>query len=493
MAIKLGPILSFCGNVGNEWRLSVLVATDGLPVAVSHAERALSETLLHQRDKLAVYRYSLIVPLGKKPSRIVYEVDGKSFEVAVPGAEMPRAAYASCNGFSAMKYMKGIKDNNALWSRMQILHQATPYNLLLLGGDQVYADSMWETLPSLQAWAKLGWDKGNKASFTAKMEADLQRFYEALYCDRWSLPEVAYMLARVPMIAMWDNHDLIDGWGSYPVDRQTCAVFTGIGRAATSAFRLFQQQLAPDERKPTALGGPDVFSMGFKVGALGILALDMRSERNLNQVLSLAHWDAVYSWMDANKDLKHLLIMSSIPVVYPGFDTLEQLLGAMPGYQDLEDDLRDHWNSRPHKNERIRLINRLLAHSRATGIRTTIVSGDVHVGALGVIEAYQQDGTVATVDQLIASGIVHPSPNAVVLFCLKHLFKNIDELEGGIVAKMVDFPGQTTRFIGHRNFLSLEPDDQSRIWANWIVENEEHPYTKVIHPRSGGKSRWAAR
>jgi len=30
--------------------------------------------------------------------------------------------------------------------------------------------------------------------------------------------------------------------------------------------------------------------------------------------------------------------------------------------------------------------------------------------------------------------------------------------------------------------LALEPEAQQRIWANWHVENEPYPFTKVIHP-----------
>jgi hypothetical protein len=53
---------------------------------------------------------------------------------------------------------------------------------------------------------------------------------------------------------------------------------------------------------------------------------------------------------------------------------------------------------------------------------------------------------------------------------------------------MTEFPGTQHRFIGQRNFLSIEPDaDQDgkkpRLWANWIAEGEETiPYVKVIHP-----------
>ena len=39
-----------------------------------------------------------------------------------------------------------------------------------------------------------------------------------------------------------------------------------------------------------------------------------------------------------------------------------------------------------------------------------------------------------------------------------------------------------------RLWLSLEPDaawatSRKRLWANWHVEREAEPYTKVIHPR----------
>jgi hypothetical protein len=82
-----------------------------------------------------------------------------------------------------------------------------------------------------------------------------------------------------------------------------------------------------------------------------------------------------------------------------------------------------------------------------------------------------------------------------VLFALRHLFDSSDELDRGIVASMSEFPGTQNRFVGGRNFLSLEPDEgagPARIWANWFVESDPAPYVKVIHPacertaRSGG-------
>ncbi|MDF5950495.1 hypothetical protein P4193_02460 [Pseudomonas aeruginosa] len=80
----------------------------------------------------------------------------------------------------------------------------------------------------------------------------------------------------------------------------------------------------------------------------------------------------------------------------------------MPGQWELEDDLRDHWRSKPHRDERQRLIKRLLNFS-AKGTRVTIVSGDVHVAAAAVIESSlpQHGNGAGAIFQLVSTGIVH--------------------------------------------------------------------------------------
>lgn len=481
----LGPVLAFHGATDDAWQLSALVvdAEDPGPLVPEGGQEIPAQPLWTVNGRTA-WRYRFAAPLGRSTR---YTVAGVEATVQLPGVGMsPRMAYASCNGFSDLATMKRVADKNALWRRMAALHAKTPYNLLLLGGDQVYADSMWSAVPTMKRWAELGWDQANRARFTDTMERQLEAFYFNLYVERWSRPEVAAMLASVPNICMWDDHDLIDGFGSYPPERQGCPVLQGLGGIARRAFAVFQQQVDPKgEAVAGALSPARGFSRGHVVGRLAIVALDMRSERTVDQVLGLEHWGEVFAWMDRldRAEVDHLLVMSSIPVVYPGFDTIERVLGVVPGQQDLEDDLRDHWNSRPHKGERLRLIHRLLDIA-ARGIRPTLLSGDVHVGAVGVIEAARGStaGTTAdVVNQLISSGIVHPGPGGMVLFALTHLLDSADEVDRGIVARMTKFPGTSTTFIGGRNFLSLEPDDKKRIWGNWIVENDDHPYVKVIH------------
>lgn len=488
----MGPVLSLRDARADAWSLTAVMVADhdpGMLIAGSDGDlNEVSPEPLWSRNGQTAFRYAFEVPLANERSSFRYAIGGKSYTVALPAAgEAPCMAYASCNGFSSAKVMKGVKDKNAMWRRMASQHAKTPYHLLLLGGDQVYADSMWETVADLRSWAEMSYDAGNAAKAGKGMVDAVADFFFTLYTERWSQPEIAYMLACVPIIAMWDDHDLMDGWGSYPRERQECAVLQkAIWPAAEQAFRTFQQHLAAGETHPSGLGVGSAYSRGHVVGSFAILALDMRSERSTERVLGPAHWRAVFKWMEQLKGVRHLFVMSSIPIVYPGFDTLERLLGALPGHQDLEDDLRDHWNSRSHKGERLRLVHRLLQTAQTQIIRPTILSGDVHVAALGVVESERgPGGRVAVVNQLISSGIVHPGPGGAALFALRHLFDSTDEMDQGIAARMVEFPGTQERFIGRRNYLSLEPDLEplpGRIWSNWFVEGEEEPYTKVIHP-----------
>lgn len=496
MKILMGPVLSFRGydKTANRWKLSALVVTDGNPpddlffTGDAHLPPASSRELW-TLGKRAAYCFEFDAPLADTPTTLTYSPEqGRYFDIHLPARDQaPNMAYASCNGFSSQKVMKGVEVKNRMWLEMAERHGSTPYHLMLLGGDQVYADSIWEVVTSIKKWNALENARANKAAFTRQMREQVEKFYFDLYTERWAQPEVARMMASVPSVAMWDDHDIFDGWGSYPPERQNCPVFQGIGKIARHAFAVFQQHLLPGAEKPATYIAPDQgFTMGHVIGRTAILSLDMRSERTQKQVLSRAHWNAVYDWVSGLEGIDHLFVMSSIPVVYPDFNVLESLLGFIPGQQELEDDLQDHWSSRSHKGERARMVHRLFDVQKS-GMRVTILSGDVHVAAFGMLEnnRAEYDGQPRVINQLISSAIVHPAPGKMVLFALTHLLDQEKEIDPGILSRMGTFPGTDTKFIGARNFLSLEPDasgGKNRYWANWIVENEDEPFTKVIHP-----------
>lgn len=83
----------------------------------------------------------------------------------------------------------------------------------------------------------------------------------------------------------------------------------------------------------------------------------------------------------------------------------------------------------------------------------TIVSGDVHVGALGLIES-TREGTAQTIPQLISSGIVHPPAAAIVVYALDKLFAAGGVIDRGIELSMQPLPGSKRRLLAARNWLS---------------------------------------
>ena len=497
MRILLGPVLSFKGISDDCWNVSCLYVTNGDIPTLKYTNDGntvnVNATAIFEMSGKKVWRFNMSVtqsPIEQKVSFGLIGIDGSegSFYVS-PQGSIPKIAYGSCNGFSSLKDMKKVEDKNFLWKDMASKHENISYNLLTLGGDQVYADQIWESVPSIKKWSHKNKDKRNKSPFTATMKKEVDAFYFNLYCERWSQPEIQKMLASIPTVMMWDDHDIFDGWGSHPESEQESPVFRGIYESARSHFRCFQQQLSTGEAHPFSLGTHQSFSTGLIVGKAALLALDMRSERTNNQVISAETWQSIYKWMDSIPDsVQHAYILSSIPVVHPDFGLIESILGVFPGQQELEDDLRDHWHSRGHKAERLRLIHRLL--TLGDKHRVTILSGDVHVAALGVIESERNketDPRGKIVNQFTSSGIVHPAPPGAVLLALKILGAKKEHVDQGITTELINFPGSAHSFIGSRNWLSLEPDgNDDRVWANWFVESEikksQPPFTKVIHP-----------
>ncbi len=495
MVLKLGPVLRFRGYdaASKTWNLSALIATDRADPAPEisftdvGAVKINTGQLIDTWDNGKAWRVDLPFMLGLAARSVTYNIvgDASTFTIQLPAQDqMPRMAYASCNGFSDPKVAKKISNINGRWEHLKGQHDNKPFHLLLLGGDQIYSDSMWAKDADLHAFSDLSDAASYAAPFPITLRDRLTNMYfDEFYCKRWGQVAVRDVLARVPTVMIWDDHDIMDGWGSYEHSLQSCDVYRGIFSIAKRAFTTFQMQgCATDGQFISQANG---FSHYHRIGDLGILALDMRSERSQEQVMSPAHWTKVYNFLAAEKNLSHLILMSSIPVVHARFSMVESLLGWLPGRQELEDDLKDHWSSRSHLEERKRLIHRLLAFSAAEKTRVTIISGDVHLAASGTIVSTQAGSVAITIPQLTSSAIVHPGPPGIMQFAMNQLFDTEEDVDDGIVTRMDKMPSSEKRFIAARNWLALEPDDRpgitsDRLWASWHVEGEKYPYTRVI-------------
>lgn len=502
----MGPVLGFRGGTENRWDLNVIFVDNGdgseIELVVEDGGEAIEVTgpvTLMSHEGHSVLRYEFSIMRGRTQKEIVYqlpsEVGKGTYRFWVPpSGKRPRIAYASCNGFSDPTAMKKIDNKNACWETMKKLHfkaARSRYHLLLMGGDQIYSDEMWQSVPTLKAWSEMPGKDRFSAPFNNANKKEVKAFFFDTYVNRWSETGPADMIASVPSLMMWDDHDIFDGWGSYPAKQQNSSFYKGIYKIAHEFFSVFQLRCKPGAQPAGKIAGQSHFNSYYQVNDIGILLLDMRSERTQNTVIGGNSWTKIYDKLTALKGagLTHLFVLSSIPVVHPDFASIETLLGWLPGQQELEDDLKDHWHSRTQVIEKIRFIKRLFDFARGDAdhqTRVTILSGDVHVGGLGVLENQRSDsggGHAGVINQLTSSAIVHPAPHQLMAVALNLLSPDRKEVDRGITSSMLDFPGTSQKYILARNWLSLSPDkSDDRIWAEWYVEGEDEPYTKVINP-----------
>jgi hypothetical protein len=432
-------------------------------------------------------RYSIQVD-----GNLAYNQDGSEWTFYVPGSkEKPRMLYASCNGFSSPDLMTKTERPYILWGKIRKFQQAemakvntddipAPYSLMLLGGDQLYADELWTRVPLLNKWSHERHDKKLKTKSSKTLEEQLERFYDELYQSRWNKPDMSLMLASIPNLMMWDDHDIFDGWGSFPSELQECEVFKAIFKVARRYFELLQIR----SRHNHALLDRDADHYAFAVPFRGyhILALDNRAERTRKQVMSPRQWHNLIDYLDHKATHGDLLLMSAVPVVYRDFSFTETVFDTTPWEEELTDDLKDHWRAKDHQGERARLIMRLLKNvelrekNNNNHCRTVILSGDVHIGCLGVINE-RRDGKTRRIHQVVSSGIVHPAPSKIQWYGIMAVTNDDTEYlneDKSIEIRMLK-PHSSEKYLRVRNYVSLLEGSDKKLWLNWVCDSDEKP------------------
>jgi len=390
--------------------------------------------------------------------------------------EKPVFAYTSCNGFSSAEILTKTEQPYALWENMQRQHYQHPFSLLIMGGDQLYADEIWSVVPELQKWAQL--DKADKITrkFNTTMHDQVERFYEKLYCERWNNPAMSLMLACIPNVMMWDDHDIFDGWGSYPSLMQQCDVYQGIYAIAKRYFELFQ--IRTRANKSLLDNTANHYAFGFTFRNYHLLALDNRAERTREQVMSDSQWYVVNQYLTQCSTAGDLLVMSAVPVVYRDFSFTESAFDQTPWEEELTDDLKDHWRAKEHQGERARLIMRLLnnAQKRTANqhCRTVILSGDVHLACLGVINDSRQAANPLKIHQIVSSGVVHTSPSRIAWLGIMAATNDDDEYlnEDRTIKISMLQPFGSDKYIRARNYVTLEEGTDNKLWVNWECESK---------------------
>ncbi|KKF95908.1 hypothetical protein CFO_g1748 [Ceratocystis platani] len=377
---------------------------------------------LHAERGLTFWRFNIEVELKEKSQRIAYRINrgpATGFWVPAKGQSMNIMFY-SCNGFSATVRPDDYCGPDPMWRDVMNVHQSKPFHVMIGGGDQIYCDAVSQECSLLKNWlsTKNSIHK-HKAPFTREMQDELEVFYLERYCTWYSQGLFALSNSQIPMVNMLDDHDIMDGYGSYPHHSMNSPVFKGLGAVAFKYYMLFQHQSITDETEESEpswiLGmkkGPYIneFSRSVLVdlGAdVALLAVDGRTERTEFDVVSEDTWERIMDrcYKDVKSgEIKHLLVLLGVPIAYPRLVWLENLLTSrlmdpvkalgrtrrfasilnkIDGGVEVLDDLNDHWTAKNHKAERREIIEQLQDISMIKSVRVTILSGDVHLGGIG--------------------------------------------------------------------------------------------------------------
>ncbi|MGP9805108.1 alkaline phosphatase D family protein [Paracoccus sp. NSM] len=458
---SFGPVLLFRGLTDQRLSLSALVGhpEDAPPPDLQSACGPGRYRALMRIDGLVVARIDFALPVGDGVA--AYRLDGRNHQVVTRLDGDLRMAFVSCNGQEHGDFDRPEAQRNAMWARLVADHARQPFALLLHGGDQIYADEDVKSHPLTRDWP----DRPPREVTAAELhhlEAALRRAFVVRYTRLLASDAVARISAMVPSLAMWDDHDICDGWGSLERSRGRSAIGQIVFRIAREMFLLFQHGAVEDDI-PDLFADPSGAALGWhhRLPGFDLIAPDLRSERGRRQVMGPGGWSLMERLRDARPQ-GHVFLISSVPLLGPRLSLVERVMTLIPSMQKYEDDLRDQWQSRAHREEWRRMLSLCLDVMEDAPM--TVLSGEIHLAAQARMRGRGRD-----LIQLIASGIAHDAPPQGYARGLGLLAGLGEAPLPGHPIRIGRLPGQRGRYVAERNYLTLERREGS--WsAEWELE-----------------------
>ena len=452
-----GPILFARGADAEVYSLSVVLIydeSDVLPEIARDGAEPVKTTVLWAGHGKMICRADLILPVS---TSTMYRVDGETYSVCTDLTGDTNIAYVSCNGEEDEDADWPVEQRDLLWSRLARDHDATPFGLFLHGGDQIYADDILKSHPDIIEWEDAEPDDKNGFTWTDEMRLQAEEHLLGRYIDLYSHPAIAHMLARVPSVMMWDDHDIFDGYGSHPGPKQNSDVGRGLFAISQNMFNLFQRGTA-ENITPIGAGTK------FDAPNFSVIAPDLRTARTPKRVMNDAGWAWFDTAMQNRRDGNHCLVMSSVPALGPRLSWVEFMIDTFwPGVNQYEDDLRDQWQSRVHREEWKRFLRILVREVEDHDQPVTLLSGEIHVATRATMKL--KNGGV--IHQLVSSGISHTPPGPGYARTLGALAMFGEDPLSGYPITIRPPAGQRNRYVSQRNYMRIR-----RRNGDWTTEWE---------------------
>ncbi|KAM5356112.1 hypothetical protein ACJ41O_002758 [Fusarium nematophilum] len=332
---------------------------------------------LYSDPRNTFWSFELSVPIQSAETSYEYTIPDLRFSTGykpqvnsffVPASsESMRIMFHSCNGFSVGTDEEAWS-GPALWNDVVRKHGELPFHVMIGGGDQIYNDGIRVDGP-LRQWTDISNPKKRREfPFPEKLRAECDDYYLKNYIRWYNTEPFALVNGQIPQINIWDDHDIIDGFGSYTDHFMRCDVFRGIGGTAHKYYMLFQHHLPPPSSTYTtaleeATQGPDpnqlidtyvapmreepqyivgskpgpyvaehsynlYARLGARIALLGIDARRTRHQVNYPETYEMV-FQRLRSELEAaaatDQPIKHLILLLGIPIAYPRLTWLENI------------------------------------------------------------------------------------------------------------------------------------------------------------------------
>ncbi|KAJ3394957.1 hypothetical protein HDU92_006422 [Lobulomyces angularis] len=564
-----GPYLKYSGNgLIEHWEGSILIVTESsVPPILTVNLIGNTEFFLHVKGfhldhssptlkDVHFWRFDLKLPYGKGNETIQYSyyINGeveKTFIFHVAGKEDKywNWAFYSCNGLSqdvTPEDKLKIGGVTPLWKDLMEKHAANPFHVIVGGGDQVYADPFWFELQSIQEWLAIkGKQNKHDHPWSDQLEKEVSFFFLNLYTQSWAEMFIRDAFATIPQVNMLDDHDIWDGFGTYPEFLNQSNVFQGCKRIAVELYLLFQNHTTYDLActKDEYFGHQNKsYSCVRQFGReITLIAVDARNERSLDQILSPESYTLLEKKVEelTPATTKHLVVVTGVPIIHPRLDFAEKvnksfgtikvstnkfansvkasipfLGGAIDGLKkslgktglfknlinqfglpELADDLQDHWTHEAHNVERLQFVEIFQRFSERRRIRVTLVAGDVHLALFG--RFFNADDPTSLdhrlMYQVTSSAIANiPPPGPVVTSVssngtsVHHLNLHTKEEMVKVFEKDVNGNDLNDCCIGRRNYAIVNHQGEDLTFTTLVEPADKDkpcvPYTLIIPP-----------
>jgi hypothetical protein len=315
---------------------------------------------------------------------------------------------------------RGVDALQALAHRMREQRPEEWPSLLLMLGDQVYAD---DASPDTRAFIS---SRRSTCEPPGAGVADFEE-YTRLYRESWGDPMIRWLFSTVPSAMIFDDHEVIDDWNISAAWKREMAARPWWPERITGAFMsywLYQHlgNLSPSELREDRLyaevhavedAGPLLrefaleadrttagtrWSYSRRLGRSRLVVIDSRAGRLLHADRREMVDDEEWRWVDEqlHGDVDHLLVATSLPFLLPrAIHDLEAWNEALcagawgAAAARLGERLRraidlEHWASFRSSFERlVRTLRQVAAGERGRAPASIVfLSGDVHYAYL---------------------------------------------------------------------------------------------------------------